>query len=210
MELNKFNGNTADTTTIINMNNDRIPNGELNNNKNDKNSVDITNEGIANKLTFNEGDTLLVGRENDVVDSSGMLKGKTPYAKKQIAAEGMIDIALLTANANQLRFIIAYNSHSATYELTLGLIIASLILQVFAGSFIIFKRQFLVKGQPNYSERKRTYRNILVFVIFLIITINVFVTSFSTIVEPAPVPIVIPPPPPIPIAPVTPPNPNLL
>lgn len=51
----------------------------------------------------------------------------------------MMDIALLTANSNQLRFIMSYNIESKTYYLSLGLIIASLILQVTVGFGLIYK-----------------------------------------------------------------------
>lgn len=50
-----------------------------------------------------------------------------------------MDIALLTANSNQLRFIMSYNMESKTYYLSLGLIIASLILQVAVGFGLIYK-----------------------------------------------------------------------
>lgn len=51
----------------------------------------------------------------------------------------MMDIALLTANANQLRFLFAYNSESKTYYMSVALIITSLVLQVLVGVALIFK-----------------------------------------------------------------------
>lgn len=61
------------------------------------------------------------------------------FASKKTAAEGMMDIALLTANANQLRFLFVYNGESRTYEISVFLIIMSLILQVAVGVGLIFK-----------------------------------------------------------------------
>lgn len=64
----------------------------------------------------------------------------------------MMDIALLTANANQLRFLFTYNYESKTYYLSVGLIIISLVLQVLVGIVLIFKvsgrkvRSFLLNG----------------------------------------------------------------
>lgn len=52
------------------------------------------------------------------------------YAAKKTVAQGMMDIALITANANQLRFIIEYSRDTSTFYLVLILIIISLILQV--------------------------------------------------------------------------------
>lgn len=61
------------------------------------------------------------------------------FASKKTAAEGMMDIALLTANANQLRFLITYNQDSKTYYMSISLIILSLVLQVAVGVALIFK-----------------------------------------------------------------------
>ena len=53
--------------------------------------------------------------------------------------KGMMDIALLTANANQLRFLITYNKESQTFLISVILIITSLLLQILVGFAIIFK-----------------------------------------------------------------------
>lgn len=52
---------------------------------------------------------------------------------------GMMDIALLTANANQLRFLITYNSEEKTFIISATLIILSLIVQVAVGIGMIYK-----------------------------------------------------------------------
>lgn len=52
------------------------------------------------------------------------------YAAKKTVAQGMMDIALITANANQLRYLIEYSKGSPTFEINVGLIIISLVLQV--------------------------------------------------------------------------------
>lgn len=51
----------------------------------------------------------------------------------------MMDIALLTANANQLRFLITYNSEEKTFYISSGLIVLSLIIQLAVGIGLIFK-----------------------------------------------------------------------
>lgn len=55
-----------------------------------------------------------------------------------------MDIALLTANANQLRFLISYNSEEKTFYISATLIILSLVIQVAVGIAVIFK--------VNYSQ----------------------------------------------------------
>lgn len=72
-------------------------------------------------------------------DTDGTGKAKNSYASKKSVAEGMMDIALLTANANQLRFLITYNQESHTFYVSVTLIAISLILQVAVGIALIFK-----------------------------------------------------------------------
>lgn len=50
-----------------------------------------------------------------------------------------MDIALLSANANQLRFLITYNHEASTFYYSLVLVILSLVLQLFVGIVLIFK-----------------------------------------------------------------------
>lgn len=66
------------------------------------------------------------------------------YHSKKSTAEGMMDISLLTANANQLKFILYYNQQSRTFYAALGLILLSLVLQVFVGFLLIFRVSFVI------------------------------------------------------------------
>lgn len=57
-------------------------------------------------------------------------KQSNSYAAKKTVAQGMMDVALITANANQLRYLIEYQWQSPTFYLIMSLIIVSLLLQV--------------------------------------------------------------------------------
>lgn len=52
------------------------------------------------------------------------------YATKKTIAQGMLDIALLTANASQLKYILQIGERHEFYKLMLTLISMSIILQV--------------------------------------------------------------------------------
>lgn len=60
---------------------------------------------------------------------------------------GMMDIALLTANANQLRFLFAYNRQHETFVYSLSLIVASLIMQMLVGIGLLIKVRFVVVNE---------------------------------------------------------------
>ncbi|XP_055694029.1 ninjurin-B [Lutzomyia longipalpis] len=110
----------------------------------------------------------------DAID--GRRSTKSEYASKKSVAEGMMDIALLTANANQLRFLITYNTESRTFYIMLGLLITSLALQIAVGIALIFKRQMKIKGRKNQANHMNDY---IVGGIFLVTVINVLAASFT-------------------------------
>ncbi|XP_071878695.1 ninjurin-A isoform X1 [Bombus fervidus] len=115
-------------------------------------------------------------------------KQSNTYAAKKTVAQGMMDVALITANANQLRYLIEYQRESSTFFLILSLIVISLFLQVAVGVSLIFKGRFDIKGQSK-SQQARKINNYVVIGVFLITIINVFIAAFSIFV---PVPTALP------------------
>lgn len=59
------------------------------------------------------------------------------YATKKTIAQGMLDIALLTANASQLKYILQVGERHEFYTLMLTLISISIIMQVNIYIFIV-------------------------------------------------------------------------
>ncbi|XP_034172314.2 ninjurin-A [Osmia lignaria lignaria] len=105
-------------------------------------------------------------------------KQSNTYAAKKTVAQGMMDVALITANANQLRYLIEYQRYSPTFLIILSLIIISLMLQIAVGVSLIFKGRFDIKGQSK-SLNARRINNYVVVGVFLITIINVFIAAFS-------------------------------
>lgn len=64
------------------------------------------------------------------VDTTDKRNRQNTFAAKKTVAQGMMDVALITANANQLRYLLEYQKNSPTFYLTLSMIIISLVLQV--------------------------------------------------------------------------------
>ncbi|XP_018321571.1 ninjurin-1-like [Agrilus planipennis] len=125
--------------------------------------------------------TNVVEEENTVIVIEDEADGKrksNSFAAKKTVAQGMMDIALITANANQLRYIIEFNRHSSTFYVNLFLIIVSLILQVGVGVALIFKGRLDLKGKSKHQSAK-TINNYVVAGIFLVTIINVFIASFT-------------------------------
>ena len=84
-----------------------------------------------------------IERSPDVVDAPRRQQDVVSfYHSKKSTAEGMMDISLLTANTNQLKFIFYYNQESKTFYVALSLIVLSLVLQVTVGYLLIFRVSF--------------------------------------------------------------------
>ncbi|VEN47052.1 unnamed protein product [Callosobruchus maculatus] len=52
------------------------------------------------------------------------------YATKKTIAQGLLDVALLTANASQLKYVLQVGEKHEFYVLMLTLIIVSIVLQL--------------------------------------------------------------------------------
>ncbi|XP_011612160.1 ninjurin-1 [Takifugu rubripes] len=100
------------------------------------------------------------------------------YANKKSAAESMLDVALLMANASQLKAVMEQGPEFTFYTPLIVLISASLILQILVGVLLIF----IVKWDLN-DESKHNKLNILENVstafVFVIVVVNVFITAFG-------------------------------
>lgn len=120
----------------------------------------------------------------DTTDKRGQAyRQANTYAAKKTVAQGMMDVALITANANQLRYLFEYQRYSPTFYPILVLIVVSLILQIAVGISLIFKGRFDMKGLSK-SPNARRINNYVVVGVFLITIINVFIAAFSINVTP--------------------------
>ncbi|XP_014292259.1 ninjurin-A isoform X2 [Halyomorpha halys] len=125
--------------------------------------------------------------EEDSTGSSSKDKGQSygRYAAKKTVAQGMMDLALITANANQLRYVIQYQSSSPTYYFVFTLIVISILLQIAVGICLIFKGRFDLKGDEKRIQAN-AINNYVIVGVFLVTVINVFIAAFSIGPEAAP------------------------
>merc|ERR1712172_113662 len=115
------------------------------------------------------------------MDTPGTSDGKlnvNKYATKKTVTQGLLDIALLTANASQLKFVLSAGEKYENYSVALGLIITSILLQLVAGIL------FLAVGGLNINDEKHhRHANIInnpaTVVVFIITFINVVIGAFG-------------------------------
>merc|ERR1711894_190563 len=117
----------------------------------------------------------------DISDTSGRRKAldANRYATKKTIAQGMLDVALLTANASQLKYVLQLGENvHPFYHLMLALIIVSIVLQVIVGIL------FLVIGGLNINDDpdQRTadiLNDVITVLVFLITLVNIVINGFG-------------------------------
>lgn len=100
------------------------------------------------------------------------------YQQKKTIAQGMLDLALLSANANQLRYILEYKERNHYYYVSLSLISLSLVLQVLVACALVFKSRYNLDNQQEYINADRINNFITMGILFITI-INVFTSAFG-------------------------------
>ncbi|KAM6977826.1 ninjurin-1 [Aplochiton taeniatus] len=100
------------------------------------------------------------------------------YANKKTAAESMLDVALLMANASQLKAVLEQGPDYTFHGPLVALISLALILQVTVGVMLIF-----IVGW-NLNDRSKHWRldvmeNVATGLVFIIVVLNIFITAFG-------------------------------
>ncbi|CAH0727251.1 unnamed protein product, partial [Brenthis ino] len=108
----------------------------------------------------------------------GSIPDVNTYQQKKNLAQGMMDLALLSANANQLRYVLESSTTHPYYYPSVALISLSIIFQVAVGIGLILNSRYNVKDDKHMCIADKI-NNMTVLGIFLITIVNVFITSFS-------------------------------
>ncbi|KAF5298332.1 hypothetical protein FQR65_LT01110 [Abscondita terminalis] len=99
------------------------------------------------------------------------------YQHKKTLAQGMMDLALFSANANQLRYVLESNQHPYYYPGVI-LISISLIFQVAIGVGLIWNSRYNVKDEKEICIANKV-NNFTIIGIFLVTVVNVFISAFG-------------------------------
>ncbi|XP_051874461.1 ninjurin-1 isoform X2 [Pristis pectinata] len=100
------------------------------------------------------------------------------YANKKSAAESMLDVALLMANASQLKAVVDQGSSFSYYVPLIILIGMSLVFQVIVGILLIFIVKYDL-NDPRKQGKLDILNNITTGLVFIIVIVNIFITAFG-------------------------------
>jgi len=106
------------------------------------------------------------------------------YSTKKTIAQGMMDIALLTANASQLKSHLATPYWDIYHKVNITLIAVSIILQLVVGVALIFigrlECQKCREDDKEHNHYRTTATNdVVVALVFVITVVNIFVATFT-------------------------------
>ncbi|XP_061500297.1 ninjurin-A isoform X2 [Anopheles gambiae] len=100
------------------------------------------------------------------------------YQQKKNLAQGMMDLALLSANANQLRYVLESYSRHPYFYVNLVFISTSIIAQVAVGIGLIWKSRYDIKKENDFCKADRI-NNLITIGIFIITLVNVLISAFG-------------------------------
>ncbi|CAL1287049.1 unnamed protein product [Larinioides sclopetarius] len=135
-----------------------------------------------NRSTVMSSGTGMLFSKNGTGENAG--KGSNPsldanvYATKKTIAQGLLDVALLTANASQLKYLIQAGKEHEFYYVMMTLISLSIILQVLTGCMM------LLIANTNLNEVKRQRRadnlnNAITIGVFLVAILNILISALG-------------------------------
>ncbi|XP_022116791.1 ninjurin-1 isoform X2 [Pieris napi] len=103
------------------------------------------------------------------------------YATKKTVAQGLLDIALLTSNASQLKYILQVGSKHEFYTLLITLITISIILQVLSSiGSVILGFIFDINHQPHH-KRAEILNNLYLGTKTVSTVVNVMISVFYSL-----------------------------
>ncbi|TRY55442.1 hypothetical protein DNTS_004878 [Danionella cerebrum] len=100
------------------------------------------------------------------------------YATKKTVAESMLDMALLMANAAQLKAVLEQGPDFTYYYTVIILISASLFFQVLAGMLFFLMARKNLNDVAN-QRMLDLMNNVATGLVFLTVIINIFITAFG-------------------------------
>ncbi|XP_039447908.1 ninjurin-A-like [Culex pipiens pallens] len=100
------------------------------------------------------------------------------YQQKKNLAQGMMDLALVSANANQLRYILESFARHPYYYFSLIFISVSLVIQVAVGIGLILNSRYDINDKQQICKANKI-NDYVTIGIFLITLVNVLISAFG-------------------------------
>ncbi|KAJ8960217.1 hypothetical protein NQ318_003941 [Aromia moschata] len=114
-----------------------------------------------------------------VLSSTTKTMDVNKYATKKTIAQGLLDVALLTANASQLKYVLQVGEKHEFYTLMLSLITISIVLQVAQACLCVLLGTALDINKEGDHPNANKANNVILCVNIVIMAVNVLISSFE-------------------------------
>ncbi|XP_056636458.1 ninjurin-1-like [Diorhabda sublineata] len=101
------------------------------------------------------------------------------YATKKTIAQGFLNVALLTANAAQLKYVLTVGESHPFYILLIVLISLSILLQVIQACFSVILASKLDINKEHQQENANKTNNVVLCLNIVIMAINILINVFA-------------------------------
>lgn len=139
----------------------------------------INMKQISPLESCDQPDRSLIEREERPHKSPRPAMDVNLYAAKKTVAQGMMDIALLTANASQLKYVLREGDNDKYYLLNLTCLSVSISLQIIVGVLLVLNNRYNI-NMTAQQHNAELLNNLTIIGIFLITVVNVFISAFGT------------------------------
>ncbi|CAO1342039.1 unnamed protein product [Diamesa serratosioi] len=146
--------------------------------RNDSERIDVDDENIyidEDNFQVSSNET---GEINCATPDKSTNRDISSFVQKKNIAQGMMDVALVSANCNQLRYVLDMSGMHPYYLTSIILICTSLAMQLIVGLGLLWSNGYNLK-RKNEMQSANRFNNISVIGVFLITLINVFISTFN-------------------------------
>lgn len=153
----------------------------------DPSSDQVSESGISDRALFSNSSGIIsdLGQQKQKPSqvlvnplTGEVLPNINTYQQKKNLAQGMMDLALVSANANQLRYVIESFTRHPYYYFSLIFISVSLVIQVAVGVGLIMNSRYDVNDKREICKADKI-NNMVTIGIFLITLVNVLISAFG-------------------------------
>jgi hypothetical protein len=101
------------------------------------------------------------------------------YATKKTIAQGMLDIALLTANASQLKYVLQVGQQHEFYTLMVSLICISIVLQACQGIVYVMLGSVFNINKTKDQNAANIWNNTVLAMGIVTTVVNIVISAFD-------------------------------
>ncbi|XP_078583954.1 ninjurin-A-like isoform X1 [Branchiostoma floridae x Branchiostoma japonicum] len=111
--------------------------------------------------------------------TKGCALDKNSFTHKKTMAQGFMDMALMTANAAQLKLVLYEGRHGRVFlfEFVMFLLVCSILVQILVGILLFIKSRYNIED-PEHHKYCEMANNWATGLVMIVTILNVFISAF--------------------------------